>query len=259
MPRAFERPVLKNEAQRSPNADLAKPNSPKTASASAKVPAISETVVNAPVSESKFTPIKPDAFEAAGNERSVMSAGQAAFKPFEVQITRQVNSSQPADAVKAVQQAMDRIAEAQPSKMRFSLNMNNGERIDIQVVQRDGALQVRLAAQSNELRDALTRSWDSLTQNAQTKGIRLVAPVIETIQANTQNFDRGTANQQQSSQQDRQGAHQDNRGDRQDAQSQARDREAFRESFRENLRENAQRRQSAFADDFAAAPGKTKK
>ena len=185
-------------------------------------------------------------------DRNVLTSMNSS-KSFEVQITRDVQSNSAADAVKAVRQAFNQIAEAQPSKMRFSLNMANGERIDIQVVQREGGLQVRLAAQSAELRDALTRSWDSLTQNAQAKGIRLVAPVIE-APANSFNLERGNQQQQQQQQSatDRQNQNSDSRNERQQQSSNdARERENFREAYRENLRENARRRQESLNDGIA--------
>ena len=188
-----------------------------------------------------------EAAEAFVNRSQLASMNSA--KSFEVQITRDVQSTSAADAVKAVRQAFDQISEAQPSKMRFSLNMANGERIEIQVVQREGGLQVRLAAHSAELRDALTRSWDSLTQNARAKGIRLFAPVIE-APANTFNLDRGNQAQQQQSGFERQNQNSDPRQDRQqDTPNQARDREKFREAFRENLSEHARLQQNAFGND----------
>lgn len=236
-PKAFERPGMQVNAK---DVEI----SPRKSAASTRSKHTTNAAKSAEGSEISRI--------AANVSRNVETAPSDSFKqldevlsrPFDVQVSREVGSNRPADAVKAVQQAFSQIAEAQPSKMRFTLNMANGERVEIQVVQRDGGLHVRLAAQSSELREALTRSWDSLTQSAHNKGIKLVPPVIDTLPPNTpQQFDKGNNPQQQSAG-DRPTTQQESRGDRQETPDQTRERESFREAFRENLREHAQRRQA---------------
>lgn len=246
LPKALERPVVQTK-----NAADGLPLEGKRKKAAASASKVSGEEVGSLLKSANNANRRIDPIQ----DRTFSPMSEMGSRTFEVQVTKDVQSSRPADAVRAVQQAFNQIGEAQPSKMRFSLNMSNGERIDIQVVQRDGGLQVRMAAQSPELREALTRSWDTLTQSAQNKGIRLVPPVIDALpQAQNTQFDRGNTQQQSQTPSDRQAGNQDPRGGRQESQSDARDRESFREAFRENLREHAQRQQPSFAEAGAKNP-----
>lgn len=155
------------------------------------------------------------------------------------------------EAVKAVQTALQTIQETSSSRMRFSIQVPGGERVDIQMIQRDGGLQVRLATASAELRDTLARNWDSLQNAANNRGVRLMAPVVESLQQPAQQQAFQDRNSGQSSQsQNQQNAGDSNQQQRQPDHPEDRRRGQFGRPQPQNEQEH-----TSFDDQFSQLTG----